>query len=345
MKEFKIMLIWSLLAIFIVSLGFLFLDQFVFKNSSDFNIKEVSTNNESKDYDTKLPDNAENIQCSYNGQYISYDVDSKFYIYDASANKSKEYITTDSEKAILNYKWLPDRNMIVMAEKKKNDNGKSVISLVNFNAKTGDEKSIIDLTSYSSGLEVDDIATTTLAGVSYVSISSKDSDYATLYRIDINNEMKKVKTAVKSIGQMQVCPQKDNLIYCDSSKKIYYSYTNAKNNKIKLSGNGGYDLLDIDNNSNVYLGTISGDKVSKIIYGQSDKATSTWTSVKLDKEVAPSDIHINSNNEIMVNDSDEKKVNDLTTKKSYSYSGELIQITDYVIFSKNGNKVSVKKMA
>lgn len=343
MKRFKKIILWSLFAIILQSSVLLYLDQVMFKNSSNFSIKEDEGNAEITDYEAEIPENAENIQSSYNGQYISYLVDDKFYLLDSKSKKAAEIITDSEDRTILNVKWLPDRNRIVIVEKIKNSKNKDVVNLINYDAKTGTEKQIKEICNYQNGMKVDDIATTTLAGVSYVGISNNNGN-ATIYRIDINEDMKKVSTNVTSVGGMEICPLKDNLIYEDNSKKKFYSYSNSKIKKLNVDATKKYEILALDSNDKVYMGDITDDKVTKIIYGTLDTSISKWEVKKLDNPVEYTGIHVNGKNEVMVNNSEKKQVTNLTTGNSVSYTGTLVGITDGVICSKNGKKVYIKKL-
>ena len=73
MKKFKVILVWSLFCILIECLVLFYLDKIAFKHSSDFTVKQVSSEEDIKDeYEVDIPDEASSIQASFNGKYISY---------------------------------------------------------------------------------------------------------------------------------------------------------------------------------------------------------------------------------------------------------------------------------
>lgn len=344
MKRFKKIILWSVFAILLQASVLLYLDQIMFKNSSNFSIKEVEGNTETTDYEAQIPENAENIQSSYNGQYISYLVDDKFYLLDYKSKKPTEIITDSEDRSILNAKWLPDRNRIVIVEKIKNSNNKNVVNLINYDAKTGEEKQIKEICNYQNGMKVDDIATTTNSGVSYVGISNSEKGNATIYRIDINEDMKKVSTNVTSVGAMEICPLKDTLIYENNTKQKFYSYSNNKNTKLNFDATKKYEILALDSNDKVYMGDLTENKVTKIIYGTIETSPSKWESKKLENPAEYTGIHVNDKNEVLVNNSEKSQITNLTTGNSVSYKGTLVQITDRIICSKSSNKVYIKKL-
>lgn len=340
MKKFKIILVWSLFCILIECLVLFYLDKIAFKHSSDFTVKQVSSEEDIKDeYEVDIPDEASSIQASFNGRYISYFENESFYVVDTKSLDKKEVFTDEDDKNVLFAKWLPDRNLLVVAVKEKNKNG-NVISLKNYDAKAEENKSIKEICTYENGMNVDDIATTTLSGVSYVGISRKN-DTSLIYRIDINEDMKKVTTKANKVGSMGIFPHEDTLVYEDKKTNRYYSYSNGATKRIDLSNYGNVALLAMDNSGNVYMGQINNDEINNIVYGKYNESTSSWKNRTLKSAKREKDIFINSDKQLLINDED--KICNLDTGKETEYVGELLEIKDNVICSRKDNKVYLKK--
>lgn len=343
MKRFKTIIVWSIFCLIIECSVLLYLDKVFFKHSSDFTVVEGSSESEKDKYEIDIPEVAKEIQSAYNGKYLSYISDDRFYLADSKTGETNEIITCDEDRTVLFAKWLPDRNRIIVAEKCKNDNNQDVISITNYDAKSKQEKKIKEICRYYKGMKVSDIATTTLSGVSYVGISRNDYN-STIYRIDINEDMKTVTTKVSSIGSMDIFPHKDMLIYEDSVNKVFYKYSNEQTKKINFGNKNSLKLLGLDSNGIVYMGELSKDnKITKILYGKLEENTASWTTKELDSPKEISDIHINDKQQILINEDVQGTVKNLSTNDNIDYEGKLIEIKDKVICSRNNNKIYLKK--
>lgn len=342
MKKFRTILVWSLFCIMIECLVLLYLDKVAFRHSSDFTVKKVSSEDDLKsEYEVEVSEESTSIQASFNGRYLSYFEDESFYVIDVKSSEKKEVFTDEENKKVLFAKWLPDRNLLVVAVKEKNNKGSTVISLKNYDAKGGEYKSIKEICSYENNMTVDDIATTTLSGVSYVGISRKN-DTSLIYRIDINEDMKKVTTKANKVGSMGIFPHEDTLIYEDKKTNKYYSYSNGSSKRIDLSKYGNVTLLAMDNSGNTYVGQINNNLINNIVYGKYNESTSKWKSRMLNTPKKETDIFINSDEQLIINENN--KICNLDTGNETEYTGDLLEIKDNVVCSRKGNKVYLKKI-
>ncbi|MDD6794424.1 MAG: hypothetical protein PUE01_03275 [Clostridiaceae bacterium] len=341
MKKFRKIVVWAMLSIMMQCAGLLFIEKVLFKHSSGFTAQKVEDKQKTTEANITIPSNAQNVAVSFDGRYITYNDNNKFMLVNTNTSESKEIL---GEKEVLFTKWIPKNNMIMIAEKVKGESGNDVIKIETYNAKTGVENPIVEVCNYKKGMEVSDIVISALSGVNYVCVSNGGNN-TTIYRVDINNEKTQLPNKVASIGSISAFLHKDVLIYEDSLNKVFYRYTNGTRNKINFKDSNKMVILGTDNNDNIYMGELSGEKITKIIYGKDDTDSSTWQSKSLDKAKSPNDIYITNHGDILVNDNLQGKVTNLTNNETISYVGKFIAVNDKVICSSDSGSIYIKSIA
>lgn len=341
MKLFKKIIAWAMLSIILQIGGLFILDQFVFKLSSDFKSKKIDIEaDKTKDINVNIPTDAESINISYNGKYLSYYLDGKLYMEDTKAGTKNE-VETENNGEILYYKWLSDRDRIIIAEKIEKD-GVSKIHLITYNPKNSSESFVSEVCTYQQNMEVKKITESTITGVYYVNIY-KGGMKSTVYRIDINNDLSKVSLQADVLGNMQVIPHIDRLVYEDEVNNKFF--VTSPNKELIFNSNKNLTLLGIDREDVIYIGELNGDKISSLIYGKIEEDTSTWKTLSLEAVVSRNDLYFTDNSEILINDNLKGSVKNLTTGNEVEYEGKLIQIKeDFIATVDNEGKLSYKSL-
>lgn len=341
MKVFKKVIAWAILSI-VLQVGVLyFLNNVVFKHTSEFksNILDLKKDN-TKDIKATISKTAQNINISYNGKYLSYKEDDNLFLQDTKTGKSTQ-VTTNDKGTILYYDWLPERDILVIAEKFEKD-GKPKIQIVTYNAINSTETLVKEMCSYTDNMKVKKISASIFTGVYYVDID-KGGAKDTVYRIDRNNDMQEVDLKTYILGNIQVIPHADRLIYADKIKGTFY--VTAPNKQLNFNSNKKLELLGIDRNDVIYMGELNGDKITSITYGKVDEDISNWKKVTLDSVVNSNDIYFNNNSEILINDNLKGSVKNLTTGNEVEYEGKLIQIKDdFIATMDNSEKLVYKNL-
>ncbi|EKQ53851.1 MULTISPECIES: DPP IV N-terminal domain-containing protein [unclassified Clostridium] len=341
MKVFKKVIAWAMLSI-ILQVGVLyFLNNVVFKHTSEFksNILDLKKDN-TKDIKASISAKAENINISYNGKYLSYKEDDNLFLEDTKTGKSTQ-ITTQDKGTILYYDWLPERDILVIAEKVEKS-GKSKIQIITYNAVNETETLVKEMCTYQDNMKIKKISASIFTGVYYVDID-KGGSKDTVYRIDRNNDMQEVNLKTYILGNIQVIPHADRLIYADKIKGTFY--VTSPNKQLNFNSNKKLTLLGIDRNDVVYMGELNGDKITNITYGKVDEDTSTWKKVALDSVVNSDDIYFNNKSEILVNDNLKGSVKNLTSGSEVEYEGKLIQIKEgFIATVDNDGKLVYKNL-
>lgn len=86
-----------------------------------------------------------------------------------------------------------------------------------------------------------------------------------LYSVNIMKEKDRIDIMTEAVGDMNIIPHEDILIYEDKiNKKIFATHNESS---INIGGVTSPKLLSIDDNDNVYIGELKEDEVVKIYYG------------------------------------------------------------------------------
>jgi len=341
MKMFnkKKIIAWAILSIILQIGGLYVLDNFVFKHSSDFQSKTLELKKDNtKDIKATIPTNAKDVNISYDGKYLSYKENENLYLQDAKTGISAQ-VTTKKVGTILYYNWIPDRDILVIAEKIEKD-GESKIQLITYNAQDSSENYSQEICAYQKDMEVNKISVSIFTGVYYIDIY-KGGLKSTVYRLDRNNDISKISLQTNVLGNMQVIPHNDRLIYEDTINSKFFA--TSPNKKLTFNSNKKLTLLGIDRNDVIYIGELNGDKITSITYGKIDEDTSAWKKVTFDSVVSNDDLYFSNESEILINDNLKGSVKNLTTGNEVEYEGKLIQIKEDFIATVDSNGKLVYK--
>lgn len=341
MKWYKKIIVWALLSLFLQVAGLYVLDNFVFKHSSNFSSRKIDlTTENTKDIKATIPEGGENISISYNGKYLTYTLNNVLYAEDTKTGETTE-VKTEDEGTIIFNKWFSDRDRLIIVEKLEKE-GDEVIQLVTYEPKKMMTTFVGVICDYESDMEVKKISASTLTGVYYIDVYTGGLK-STLYRMDINDDKTKVNLEADVLGNMEVLPHKDRLIYEDTiNKKFFITSPEAE---LTFNTNKNLTLLGIDRQDVVYIGELNGEKISNIIYGKVDDSTSSWKTVNLTSVVNRNDIYFNDESQILINDNLKGIVKNLTTGAEVEYDGKLIQINgDFIATMDNNNTISYKSL-
>lgn len=352
MKKFSKIIVWAMLSIMMQCAGLLYLDKVIFKESSEFTIEKVDIITKSVEANVSIPTNAEKIEVSFDGKFITYYEDGKFMLVDTKTSAITE-ILADTE--ILFTGWIPTANSIMVAEKVTNKSEGTVVNIKTYNAKNKNENLIkivdssnneVPVCKYQSGMEVDNIVSSVQTGTKYVSVS-RNGNSSTIYRIDMNDKIGQLDNKVTELGSIKAFLSTDILIYEDSLNNSFYRYTAGSRKKISFDNANNLVILgaiSVDRIYTIYMGELSEDKIVKIIYGEDGTATSTWKTEILEKPKDIKDITITNKNQILVNDSREGKVKNITTGDTVTYDGTFITVNDKVVCSSDNGKIYLKSV-
>jgi hypothetical protein len=329
----KKIIVWLALSLLLQISVLYTLNNFVFVNSSEFKGKKMDIKQDlTKDINSSIPSNADKIDLSYEGRYLTYTKEKNVYVENSKTGKVSEIITENNED-IMCYKWLDSRDILVIVEKVKK-NGTEKIQLVTYNAANGSKTFVKEICNYEKSMKVENITTSVLTNVYYIDVN-KGGSRNIVYRIDRNEDLKKVNINAKALGNMKVIPHEDRLIYEDKATNKFFA--TSPNKQLIFNTNKKLTLLSIDRNDVIYMGEFNGDKILSVVYGKISENTSDWKRINLESAVAKSDLYFNNQSKILINASIEGIVKNLTDGNEVEYDGKLIQIKDGFIATVNNN--------
>lgn len=333
--------IFGLAVLLIIETGALiFIDRSYLREKTDANIKMVSKTSASvkSNLTAKLNSYAENVKSSYTGKYLAYTVNNKLKILSFASGKETS-ISMDDGMTLAYYKWLYDRDQLIIAETKKSSSGKYYAKLYNLNAADISESSEpseirntvrnteAKITLPAKG-KIDDIDFSTSTVTTYLKITSQGSRDI-LWKFNIPDENKAYSlSGVKKIGQIQCLKNESQLLYENEDNG---RVTVVGKGSLSIDGNSQLKLLGFDNSDNVYIAKGNGSETNVIYYGSivSDdengdmevNLSPEMKSIDLDSAIKVSSIYVTLTGDVYKNDSESKTFTNLKTGKQISYKG------------------------
>lgn len=333
MKIVRSIALWIVISLAVQTLGLLYLDKKIFANSSNFEaVKVEEPKKEEKKIDVTLG-GKQDYKTSFDGKYISYLEDGVINLISSSDGKSSE-VENEEGQETLNYKWLSDRNRLLIVERKKTS-GKTgnTATLYSYDVKKGEKTKMSELGAVKSGT-IAKIDASTLHNVTYVSFKDVNKK-STTYRIDINHHITKPDLLSIDIGSINVLTNEDRLIYDDEANGNVYITTPDK----KLQFTSKATLLGADGEDNVYVGLLEKGKVTKVAFGLPKNSVKTWKTINLSTATDSKNIYITESGEIQVDNPLKGVVKNITRSTEVSYEGTLIGFYNNGIMSEQENKL------
>jgi len=337
MKWTKRIIIWIVVSLSLQGLVLFYVDHYFLATDSKVVTKKVEDDNTEKikNIDITVPENAENILVSYDAKYLSYYEDDKLKIVNCKDGVIKNIDVEEGTK-ISFCEWLPDRNRMLLVEKKSNDASSNLV-LNYYDVGKGEKVKIKDLAWANPKSEVEDIQLSTLTGVTYVKVSSK-GERSSIYRIDRMGSMTKASTIPNFVSNIALVRHEDKLVY----EGLVYNkiYVTGSQEAITVKNIDKLTLIGTDDNDNVYLGELKDKLITNIYYGVASANTSEWKSIELQQPAEKSDIFVSEVGKVYQNDSLKGVVKEINSGTETSYEGKYLQLYTKGIVSLVNNKIS-----
>ncbi|MFU0824677.1 hypothetical protein [Clostridium sp.] len=340
MKALKRIIVWILISLGLQIAVLYYVDNYFFASESVSNTI-VSTKvddekeNEKKDIDISIPEEAKNISLSYDGTYLSYYDDEVLKIVDTSTGKENN-IELDDDIKVSFYRWAPDRNIMLISGKKEYNNSSKFL-FYSYDAERDlqekletKEQDETALTSNKSA-EVEDLQLSPLTNMIYIKTALKGGK-SSIHNINIMKRIEKVSTKVTFIGDIRIIPNDDRIAYEGINKNRVYVTGNES--AISIDGVDKLCLIDVDDNDNIYVGELEEDSASgeynikSIYYGTIDEDTDGWNKINLPENINKKDIYVSRSGKIYINDNLKGEVTELDSQKKIEYRGIFLQVYD-----------------
>ena len=337
MKWMKRISIWIAVSLSVQFLGLFYVDHYFLATDSKVVMKKVDENKSEKvkKIDITVPANVENILVSYDAKYLSYYENEKLNIVNCKDGSIKNIEVEEGTK-ISFYEWLPDRNRMLLVEKKSYDESSNLV-LYYYDVSKGEKVKIKDLAWGDTKSEVEDIQLSTLTGVTYVKVLNR-GERSSIYRIDRMGNMTKIDTIPNFVSNIALVRHEDKLVY----EGLVYNtiYATSHDEPISVKGVEKLTLIGTDGDDNVYLGELKNNLVSKIYYGKTSENTETWRVFDLQMPSEKKDLFVSSVGKVYQNDALRGVIKEINSGTQTSYEGKLLQLYTKGIVSLVNNKIS-----
>ena len=330
MKVYKRIIIWVLISVSIQVIGLFYLDKYYFVSSSDIKSTKLITPPKklNKNIIIKVDSSVKQTQMSYDGKYLSYYDNDKLKVVDTQTGLINTVKIADGV-TLSYYKWVPDRNRIILAEKMNRgqntiikfyyyDVSKNITEEVRNDAK--DKEIYLDLKSEKS--EIQDIEFSPLTNVWYVKVLNPGKRNV-IYRLDIMADMNKLNIRAYSIGKMQISYTEDELYFEDL---LYKRIMNSEGNVVNIPEVKNPSIVGSDIENNIYIADVKSGLVSKIYWGIYKGNTTVWNSKELLLATNVKNIYVSLNGKVYINDALNGIVTDVVLGSKTSYTGVLQSI-------------------
>lgn len=335
MKIVKRIFIWILISLSIQFAGLFYANNYFLSSDTSIKTKKIVKSEAKKpDAEVKIPDNAKNITVSFDARYLAYYDGDVLKVVDTKTGAEKNVEFNDGIQVSF-YKWLPDRNRMLIAEKEISKQA-SNFKLAYYDVDKDVKEDIKELDWSNKKAEVEDIEASPLTNVIYVKVASSGKR-SNIYWINIMKEMKKVETKAYMIGNIKVIPHDDKLVYEDLTyKRIYVT---GQNEPITINGVSNPCLLGVDDNDNVYVGENQGNKITKIYFGNVKEYGNSFQTINLNNAVDKNNVFVSSQGKVYINDNFKGIVTEVQSGKQYVYHGTFIEAYDGGVASISDGKL------
>lgn len=378
MKAVKTLVIWIGISLAIQLLGFYYVDRIYLNSETNLKTTKIEEldGTEKKEKQgpvkVKVPKTAEDISISSNLKYISYLENEKLVLKTIDEKSNFSYEKEDGAE-IIYYKWVPSRDRIITAEKISGYQGNKIV-LFSYDLKKDEKSEIYKIDIYDENTKVDNIEMSVLTGLTYVKLVDP-SNVSYIYRFDRMRGNLLMDTVPKHISNVATLEKEAVLYYEGEVYNAVYESTvynidktnkGTRNHQIIIDGADRLSLLGTDSESNLYLGKVEDNLITKIYYksvecnketnensnyqyenkeDESDSGISynseDFKSVNMNKPAKRENIHVTKEGQVYVHDIQNKTITDEMNGKEVSYEGEFLGFEESGILVKQGDIVTI----
>ncbi len=339
MKGFMRIYKWIVLAIMFQIIVFSYLEFVYLPNRGTVRATSFEfSDDEAEDKSIKIPDDADGITVSYDGSYAVYMQKGKLTVIDVKKKGKVLKALEASGGEFTFFRWLPDRDMLIYSIKEpEGKTGQVMIST--FDLGPDLERSYPKITGLPDGSVVTDIELSPLTNIVYTMVKTGKTRIK-VYKYNIMDDLSSViNTGVNAVFKETV--YSDNLIYQDEEGKITVR-SGKSGKKTYLPVKGSLKLLAVDAEDNIYAGQLDDTgKITAVHYGKADAASKEWKKTELGASFELSKVVITPNGNIYTVSDMEKSVSNVTNGNKFTYGGELLEVVDDYIVSKDDRKLKL----
>ncbi|MCX7710119.1 MAG: hypothetical protein N2484_09735 [Clostridia bacterium] len=331
---------WILISVILQLLILLFFNNYFFARKGEVKVTSIDTEGVVKeDLNVKLPSGAADVKVSFDASFAAYLIDGRLEILDLQKKKNKETIKHEGD-SISYFKWLPDRNMLIYAEKSTGDE-KVGVKVTSHNVDSGDNTSYPPILKLSKQSEVVDIELSPLTNVVYIKLKTSDTN-ASIYKYNINNNLSHVmSTSIDT--EIKETNYSDKLIYQDNKKRVFVN-DSIKGKTWQIPFKNKVAILGLDSEDKPYIGELNKEnKVFKIHMGKlTDSTLKSWSQISLERPLPVENILLSPDDIVYELNAEQNMITDVQSGKKVEYKGKYIEIIKGYVVSLNGNELRLK---
>lgn len=298
-------------------------------------VKEVDEENPNQ---IVLPQKAENILVSLDGNYVAYTRNNELKVFD-NITKQERTFKCETEGTVENYRWLNDEDLMLVIQKVEED-GQFYFEPVSYDIKKNEARELVDfnynkmrIPIYDENDRIENIAFSTSTHSLYIKLR-KTNGLCDLYYSNVMNQINRVRYN-KEIGNI--------VIPTTNTKAIMQMGDNStilnEPDYIKIPNVDVSILLGIDKDDNIYFGKDEDGLITSIYYSKLEQQENRWNTFLLKEPVDRDKIFVDYSGKIYINNESEKSVSEITKGRLLSYEGDFLQTYSEGFLSKKRNVI------
>lgn len=340
MKRITKVIIWMLISLVLQSAVLLYFNNFYTRQKKIVYKREDIPSKKKIDVKASIPKEAQNIESSSTGKFVSYYLQNSIHVISMKDNKDNT-IKLNVPIASANISWLSSDDKLMVIERKGGNIRVSTYDPVE-NKLNKDLSYENEWKSYpvSSNYKITGIQQNNKNTLIYLKFTQNGSkNYSFLRKLDISYGIKEMDLPIHNIGNYYIFKSENKVVFEDEvDKKIYMKPDKGSTKTLQISGVTGLKLLYVDDNGIVYVGKIINDKINAIytrdistgnIEGSDNKTEEvkgSWKKTALKAEVDSKHIYVSSLGDMYTIDNEKGIVLNIKTGKKVPFKGKYISM-------------------
>jgi len=344
MKRLKKLIVWCAVGLILENAIFIYINTFYLNHNLTIKAVKVEKKQVGPDKNVQIPSDSTNVQASFDGRFISYYEGDSFKVGNRVSGSVNEIIPAKN-MSVCYSKWMPEDNLMLLAEKPKDSAKSHYLTLYSYDAKKNTKRELLDFNMKTVKIDIsskkeniEDIVFSTSTHVIYIKLS-KVGGRSGIYTLNVMNQLEKVNANCSFIGKIATLAGNTNFIYED---KVYNKIKNLDGNSLKeLSKNKNFTLLASDKNDKLYIGEFENNLINKIFFGDINTPMDKWQIVNLPSPIASKNIIITRDGRIFTHNPIEGSICNMESNVITKYEGKFIDLCTCGIISVLNNKTKV----
>lgn len=322
-----------------------YLNNSYLKDSGSFTVKKItSTVPKNTVKEVAIDIDASNLQVSHDGGYLCYLKNNGIIVEDLASGQ-KFPIPQVSNMKVSSYKWIYDRNRILITETAAGYQHYGKLYYFDMTDKRLTEirdnyynKNIkISLTDSSDSItDIDMSAQTDLTFLKVTSSSGNSKIWESNIMVSTNSLP---DTVVNNIGKIACLKRSETLFYESTSSGKVYQY--GIHVPININGASNLRILGVDQNDNIYFASIAGNQVSCVYYGTSKD--NNWHKINVGQSVKASQLYVTYQGNIYEDFPSSNTITNLLTYIKQRYSGGMTGVFDSGFLTQKSDRIYINK--